>query len=546
MGMTEPDRIIQVAIVGAGPVGLTLANLLTSQGISCRILTDEAEQRPVEQSRAEGNHGRTLALYERLGILNQAFAQGRPIHGALLHASDRVLGKITLDDPQSYYPGALILSQARVERMLEQRLEKIGGLLERGQELIALSQAGDLVRATLKSVTGETQIVTAQYLVGCDGGRSATRKLVGATFEGASSPIQYALADVEVNFAGVPLNDDLHIWFSPLMILGKLEGKTWKVAAPTDPDRDIDRTPAAIVAAIQEKLDRNQVKAQISAPRWTSVFKINSRQVDRMRYGQVFLAGDAAHVHSPMGGQGMNEGMQDALNLSCKLVAALRDGTDIRLLDTYDAERQPIIAAVLKETADMTKILEMPESFLSKLRNLALAIATNFQPLAPAIREQFAGATRNIRQSSIVFDPDLSTFAPHTPPSGDRAPDAAGIFADGVGESRRLFALWQDSYQHELLLFVGKNETELQRVALANLALTIESLYPDRIRARVVNRSGSGTDNFWLDSTSDLHNRYGAERECFYLIRPDGFVAMRALTVSRESIAKFLDRMYGW
>lgn len=471
------SQIIQVLIVGAGPVGLTLANLLTSQGVTCRIVTDETTQRPVEQSRAEGNHGRTMALYERLGVLKEAFAQGRPLHGAVLHDGDRRLGKMILDDPRSYYPGALILSQARVERILEHRLEQFGGSLERGQEFVALEQTNDVIQATLKSVTGETQTVSANYLVGCDGGRSTTRKLLGAAFEGESSAIQYALADVEVDFPGEPFNDDLHIWLSPLMILGRLEGKTWKVAAPTNPDIPLTDTSAAIVAAIQDKLDQNGVKAKIHSPRWASVFRISTRQVDRMRFGQVFLAGDAAHVHSPMGGQGMNEGMQDAFNLAWKLVAVLRDGANDSLLNTYDAERQPIIAAVLKDTYDMTQILEMPESPLSKLRNLALSVATNLEPLQPVIREQFAGATRNLRKSPIVFDPDVKLFPKNSPHSGDRAPDAAGIFANGLGESRRLFTLWQDSYQHELLLFAGENENEPQRAALSALAYALESRY---------------------------------------------------------------------
>jgi 2-polyprenyl-6-methoxyphenol hydroxylase-like FAD-dependent oxidoreductase len=540
------QQMTQVLIIGAGPVGLTLANLLISQGMSCLIVTNEATQRPIEQSRAEGNHGRTIALYERLDVLEDAFAQGRPLHGATLHEGDRKLGHITLDNPHSYCPGAIILSQARVERILEHRLEKVGGTLERGQELIALEQAQDGVQATLRSSTGETQTVSATYLVGCDGGRSTTRKLVGATFEGESSPIQYALADVEVNFPGAPLGDDLHIWLSPLMILGRLEGKTWKVAAPTNPDISLTDTPEAIVTAIQEKLDQNGVAAKLHSPRWTSIFRISTRRVNQMRFGRVFLAGDAAHVHSPMGGQGMNEGMQDAVNLAWKLVAVLQGNAKQTLLDTYGAERQPIIEAMLKDTSDMTQILEMPDSPLSKLRNLALSIATSLAWLQPVIREQFAGATRNLRKSSLVFDPDAKGFPQNAPHPGDRAPDAAGIFAEGLGESRRLFTLWRNSYQHELLLFAGEDENQPQRATLSALALAIEERYRGRVRAWVVTRSGKGSGNFLLDSTSDLHNRYEAEKECLYLIRPDGFIATRTLVPKQESITKFFHEMYGW
>lgn len=537
----------QVLIVGAGPVGLTLANLLASQGVAAKVVTEEAEQRPVEQSRAEGNHGRTLALYERLGVLDQAFSLGRPLHGAILHERDRQIGRMVLDDPHSYYPGALILGQARVERMLEARLNAAGVPVERGWKLAGLEQGNECVTASLHEVrTGERRTVTAPYLVACDGGRSAARKMVGAEFAGQSSDIQYALADVEAEFPGKPLDDDLHIWLSPLMILGRLEDRHWKAAAPTDPDKPLSDTPEAVVGAIQEKLNQNGVAVRVHSPRWTSVFRISTRRVNRMRFGRVFLAGDAAHIHSPMGGQGMNEGMQDALNLAWKLASVLRHGVTESLLDTYNTERQPIIEAVLKDTAEMTRLLEMPESWLASLRNVTLAAVTNFAPLQPVVREQFAGATRNYRQSSLVSDPQARLFPADSPRPGDRAPDAHGLFADGLHQPRRLFSLWQGSHRHELLLFTGESETEPQRAVLASAAQQMEAQYGERLRVRVVTRSGTGSGIFWLDSASDLHRRLGAERECAYLVRPDGFIAFRGAADPTSHVARFLQSVYGW
>ena len=542
------DLTIPVLIVGAGPVGLTLANLLHAQGTPFRIITEETAQRPVEQSRAEGNHARTLALYERLGALSDVFAASRPLHGATLHGSGNatVLGRIVLDDPESYYPGAVIFSQARVERMLEARLTAAGVTVERGATLTTLTQDAAGVHATIQQTEGESETVTASFVVGCDGAHSVTRKQVGATFSGASSDIQYALADVSARFAGDMLSDDLHIWLSPLMIMGRIESGTWKVAAPTDPAQPLPDTPESVVGVIQEKLRSNRVAVELHSPRWTSMFRIGTRRVDAMRYRRVFLAGDAAHIHSPMGGQGMNEGMQDALNLAWKLSAVLNGDAPDTLFDSYDAERQPIIAGVLRDTSAMTRLMELESAPLVRLRDAALAAATHINALQPAIREGFTGATRHFRNAVTVADPDTDWFRPSSPHSGDRAPDADGLFANGVLTPTRLYSLWAHCHRHELLLFAGTDETEMSRAALSAQANDLEAAYRGRLRARVVTLSGSGIGNFYGDSRGDCHDRYGAASACLYLMRPDGFVGFRAATTNTDDLHLFLKAQYAW
>jgi 2-polyprenyl-6-methoxyphenol hydroxylase-like FAD-dependent oxidoreductase len=535
-----------VLVVGSGPVGLTLANLLAAQDIAVRILTKEAHQRPVEHSRAEGNHARTLAVYERLGVLAEALARGRFVHGAVLHKGDRRLARIDMDDPDSYYP-ALGLGQSWVERILEARLETAGVAVERGWELAAVSQTDARATATLTNVaTNETNTITADYIVACDGGKGTSRNLVGATFEGDTSTVQYALADVKVTPHGAPYDDSMHVWFSPMMMLARLDGNYWRAVAPTDASQVLPDTPETVLSAVQTTFRQNGVAITIGQPRWTTMFRVNTRRVNKMRWGRIFLAGDAAHVHSPMGGQGMNEGIQDVLNLAWKLAAVLKHGATETLLDTYDAERQPIIEDLLAQTERMTRLMEISPSPLATLRTIGIVAISRLQALHPLIRQRFTGSTRTLQQSSLVSDPDADAFPRRGVRPGDRAPDALGIFTATAEGPRRLFTLWESSHRHELLIFVGDSENAARRGELSALAQQIEAQWgSQRLRARVVTRSGTATDNFYLDSLSHMHRRFGAKNECAYLIRPDGFIAHRAASVDPDTLLAFLRDKYG-
>jgi len=535
-----------VVVIGAGPVGLTLANLLAGHGLGVRILTQDAAPRPVEHSRAEGNHARTLAVYERLGVLGEALTQGRFVHSAVFQDGDRRIGTVDMDDPQSYYPG-LGLGQARVERILAARLERADVAVEWGWTLTGLEQSDQYATATLlNAATDHTLSLRAPYVVACDGGNSTARKLLNASFAGDTSDIQYALADAQVIPSGEPYDDDMHMWFSPMMMLARLDGDYWRAVAPTDATKPLPDTPEAVLAAIQDRFDQNGVGMRIHSPRWTSMFRVNTRRVAQMRHGRIFLAGDSAHVHSPAGGQGMNEGIQDALNLSWKLAAVLDHGASDALLDTYDSERQPFIKDLLKETKTMTRFLEGTSTPLSLLRTAAITAVTHLGPLQPVLRQRITGSGRRLQNSVLIADPDGRRFPGKAPRPGERAPDARGLFADAHDHARRLFTLWEGFHGHELLIFAGEHETVARCEALSTLAQDIEARCGrQRLRARVVTRSGSGTGNYYLDSESDLLRRFRARTECLYLIRPDGFIGYRSASVNPDCVPEFLREKYG-
>ena len=534
-----------VLIVGAGPVGLTVANLLTAQGIGVRIVTAETERRPVEYSRAEGNHARTLAVYERLGVLDEVQSRGRRVYGAAFHDGDRRLGAVDMDDPTSYYR-TVILGQSRIERILEIRLADAGVDVQRGWTLTGLDQSDQHASATLTGPDAETITVDAAYIVACDGGRSTARKLLGAAFDGDTSDIQYALADVQITTRHRPYDDDMHVWFNPMMMLARLDGDYWRAVAPTDASQPLPDSPESVLRTIQDRFDRNGVAVTIHAPRWTSMFRVNTRGINHMRWGRIFFAGDSAHVHSPMGGQGMNEGIQDALNLAWKLTAVLNHGAPDGLLDTYDAERQPFIADLLKDTQGMTRFMEGSSAPFALLRNTVIAAITRLAPLQPAVRRRFTGANRSIDHSSIVADPHARRFPRRAPRPGQRAPDARGISSADRTHPSRLFTHWQDAHHHELLIFAGRHEIASRREELSAIADDIERRCAPTapLRARVVTRSGTATLNFYLDGESDLLRRYAITTECIYLIRPDGFIAYRSPTADPEPVIGFLRDAY--
>ncbi|MGA2536549.1 MAG: FAD-dependent monooxygenase [Terracidiphilus sp.] len=326
----------RVLIIGAGPTGLTLALDLVRRGISCRLV--EAAETPFTGSRGKGIQPRTLEILDDLGVIEPILAAGGlypklRVHLGPLSFRAGSLGSSTKPTESIPYPNLWMVPQSRTEAILRERLCELGGEVEFGKALLTIRQHQHGVDATLS--TGET--VRAEFLVGCDGGRSTVRKELGLKLEGETIDEKPMLvADVEI--AGLDRRD-WHIW--PL-------GKGGPVGLCPLPETSLFQLTAR-AEAIGTDIEGAVHKAtghRVEQIAWSSIYQPAVRMVDRYRVGRVFLAGDAAHVHPPTGGQGLNTGVQDAYNLGWKLAHVLCGGPD-SLLDTYQAERLPIAAAVL-------------------------------------------------------------------------------------------------------------------------------------------------------------------------------------------------------
>jgi 2-polyprenyl-6-methoxyphenol hydroxylase-like FAD-dependent oxidoreductase len=350
----------QVLVVGAGPVGLTLAAELKRYGVSVRIV-DKASSR-TDKSKALVVWSRTLELLARAGCAEAFVAAGCKVVAVNLNAGGRPLGRVTFDAVDSPYPYALMLPQSDTERLLEEHGAALGVTVEREVELTTFVADGEGATAELRHADGRIETVRADWLVGCDGAHSAVRHGLGFTFEGDTLRSDWVLADVHL--AGVPVPSSelaMYAHAEDVLALFPIAPGRYRVIA------DVGDTGAAPPAEptldeVQALLDRRGPGGiAASDPIWLSAFRINERKVKSYRAGRVFLAGDAAHVHSPAGGQGMNTGMQDAFNLAWKLAMAARGVAGERLLASYDAERSAVGDMVLRNAGRLTAAATMKE-----------------------------------------------------------------------------------------------------------------------------------------------------------------------------------------
>lgn len=363
-----------VVVVGAGPTGLMIAGDLAAAGIATTLI--ERHAHGSELTRAFVLHARTLEELEIRGVADQLVKQGKPVD--IL----RLFGKITVDfsDLPTKYPYVLVAPQYLTEAVLEERAVKAGVEVARGVEVTGLTQEADQV--TVNLANGDTR--TAAYVVGADGHRSTVRNLIGQPFPGKTVISSVMLADVQL--AQEP----------PQQIATNAVGRLFFFLAPFgDGYYRAIAWNSAHTAAETDPVDLGEMKSIARAvlgtdygmhdPRWSSRFHCDERQVPQYRVGRAFLVGDAAHEHSPAGGQGMNTGLQDSANLGWKLAQALRGGPD--LLDTYHDERHPVGARVI---AGSGVLLRAAQFRFSTLRDLVVGPVLHLHPILRQL--QFAAS----------------------------------------------------------------------------------------------------------------------------------------------------------
>jgi 2-polyprenyl-6-methoxyphenol hydroxylase-like FAD-dependent oxidoreductase len=412
------DTAADVLIVGAGPTGLTLACTLAQRGIQVRIV--DAANAPPTGSRGKGLQPRTLELFDDLGIVDNVVAHGvfdLPIryYDESGQSKDDRLYEQRTPRPHAPFLRPLIIPQWRVEAALRQKLEQLGARVEYGTELTGIAPQADGVTASLVGATPTS--LQARWLVGCDGGKSSVRHLTGIAFLGETREA-YRMLVGDVRVAGID-RDHWHIWKSAegfLALCPLPSTDAFQLQASVAPGQESETSLAVFQRLVDRRSGNREIR--LSEPTWMSLWRANVRMVDRYRQDRVFLAGDAAHVHSPAGGQGMNTGIQDAYNLGWKLAAVLR-GADEQLLDTYQSERLPIAAGVLG------------------ISNELMASTVAAGTITFRRDERTSQLDLNYRNSSLSQE-----WRPHgdAPRAGDRAPDAPGLIGPD-GSPGRMFDL---------------------------------------------------------------------------------------------------------
>ncbi len=505
-----------VLVVGAGPTGLTLAISLALGGLAVRIVDRLAE--PAAVSKALAVWPGSLEAFAGLGVVDGFLAEGRRM--AHLRVGDGGHTHAVIDIGEgvdSAYPFTLILPQSRTEALLAARLAALGVTVERGVELTGFADGNGGVRATLKHPDGHEEVAEAAFLVGCDGARSAVRRGLGVAFEGVTEPQTFILADTRID--GDLLSDSIYVWAGPKgsVALFPVEGDVWRIFGLRDePASDAPPT----LAEIQQHLDGcGPPGLVVRDPTWLSTFHINERQVDRYRVGRVLLAGDAAHIHSPAGGQGMNTGIQDAVNLGWKLAAILAGRGDAEaLLTSYEAERKPVAAHVIANATRMLRFGMVARGTAPRLlRGALVAIASRIPAVRKAMQVELSETDIEYADGALVAAGRATSGKGH-PAVGERARDAV-VHDPEAGTDGPLWPLIAHP-RHTLLVF---GDPPRQPGILASAASLVDALAVIRLNAA-------------RDPHDAVAARYGVTGDGWVLVRPDQFIAARG---GRDELGPF-------
>ncbi|ASW52948.1 FAD-dependent monooxygenase [Plantactinospora sp. KBS50] len=548
---TDVHTTTDVLIVGAGPTGLTAAVELARRGIDCRVI-DRLTAPPGQADKAIGVHCRTMEIWEEQGIVREAMDAGIWLTGNMVFVNGAEVHRMSWELPDLPY-AHLGLPQYETERILTDRLATLGGAVRRGTELVSFTQDDAGVTATVRTADGGTAQIGAKYLVGCDGAHSRVREQLGLTFSGGLGrfPQLFMLGDVDVDW-DMPAGHLLRFMHETdgqmdgMLVCVPLRGESRYRIATLAPARFFAQTGgqdappgfseelgSPTLADVQAAIDQlGPAGTRASNLRWSSVFRISHGIVDRYRGGRVFVAGDAAHLHPPAGGQGMNTGIQDAWNLAWKLALAVRGLAAPGLLDSYETERRPEGVEIVGRAVRMAFTDELDRADLVRQFRREMSMLLSYAN-SPLVGESLAA-------------PEALADGPGP---GDRAPDAGGLRRPGVGHPLRLRDLTRGT-RHTLLSYADGDTDEATLGALAQLY------------AQLGRQTGGEVDGYLLlgpdapvpaspappvvhDADGEFRRAYGVAGAALYLIRPDGHVGFRSQPIDADALRKHVNLVFG-
>ncbi|MCC5832422.1 MAG: FAD-dependent monooxygenase [Chlamydiales bacterium] len=492
----------EVLIVGAGPTGLVLGFELLRRGIPVRLI--DAREDPGEYSRAVGIQSRTLEVFEKMDLLPAFLKKGKKAQKISFHWGERKLF-FSLKDLDAPYPFTLLLPQSETEAILRKHVEEAGGTVEWNTRLVNLNER----TATLELPSKERVESAFSWIAGCDGAHSRVRHALQIPFRGSKIHETFLLADIEAH-TPYPLEGP-HIFLSKKgfgLLIPFTKRNSYRVVLP---GLHHVRNPKDLTANIKKRGFSDPF--EVTGIEMLSTFEIQRRHALKFRHAHVFLAGDAAHVHSPFGGQGMNTSIQDAFNLGWKLALVMKGAASEALLDTFEQERMPIAKKVLNETTRMTRLLTFSQKWFPPLFYWSLRLLLGNKKRREKAAELMSelGLSYSMNQINFEHARDRKWKGPK---GGQRAPDSR------LSNGKRVFELLKS--QKFILLLFSENLPFAER---------IEKEYGEWIEVKVVIGEA-------------VRQKYAAEANSLYLIRPDGYIGYRSRQFKTEEVIAYLLKVF--
>ena len=531
---------VDVFIAGAGPVGLALAAELVRHGIRPRIVDKTSGTKTI--SKALILHVRTQEVFDAMGIVGLALEQSVPMTNVQVHGYGRRIGQWRFSESviDSPHPHPIILGQDRTEKILENHLANLGVNVEWNTEAIDYSQNSDAVMVRMRTAEGREEEVRAQYLVGCEGAHSMTRKVSGLDFSGdAYSGEQFIQADCKIRWELPRGSNYLFLTDVGYMMVIEMPDQIVRIFISL-PDDDPSNSNPPTLEDIRSNLVRlSGYDATLSDDIWLARYRTSHRRASTFQKERVFLAGDAGHIHVPIGGQGMNTGLQDAFNLGWKLASVLTGKARPSLLKSYDAERVPVAEQLLAGTDKAYRFVLHPGELMKRA-------VRAFGPFLMSLQMVQEKAVSTLEEIKIAYHHGPLTEdhgGSDGPVAGERMLDSVAVqWPDMM--TVHLFDVARGT-KWSALLFAGTDSTPETLAELANLATNLHVRFGNNVSPHLVVSEGfpsCDVQSVLLDREHFLHDKYGVKHSCLYLIRPDWYIGFRGRLKDSDKLMAYLDK----
>jgi 2-polyprenyl-6-methoxyphenol hydroxylase-like FAD-dependent oxidoreductase len=515
--MTTNSTKTDVIIIGAGPTGLALACQLIRFGIDFVIIDKKETTTP--HSKAIGVQARTLEIYEQMGLADKLISLGWKAEKARMIVGGQLRGEVDFSDigkGMSDYPYVLIVEQGKHETLIHDFIKSRGHQVRWQTELESFSQDESGVSAVIRNSAGETETVEGKFLVGCDGAKSTVRHGLGLKFEGSTFERMFYVADVQIDWEFK--NDALMVFLMKHNLLAffpMIGEKRWRIVG-TFPEEFAKDEGEVLYEEIEEQIKRDaELQLDITNVNWFSTYKVHTRHVNKFSEGRCFLAGDAAHIHTPAGAQGMNTGIQDGYNLAWKLAMVLRGSSDKKLLDTYNEERLVNAENLLRTTDRFFNLVASPEPILTYLRMHVFPYIAGAAFSIDAVKKFVFP-----RVSQIGINYRYSSISEHAG-DGDFDVKAGDRFPFFRIEGKSIFEMLREPKFHLLSFSDGQGEKPKNEVSLEFSDLVDVHEFPLYPRVSEI---------------------FGNDKSFLVLLRPDNYIATISKEASLAPIENYLKR----